>query len=278
MARLGAAIAGERAGLWAAVLLNLSPVFGVTTGTWVLPDGPLDCALLGAALCLVRALPARARTDRRAALLWWAGAGLCAGLALFAKYSAVLTLAGAFAYLLTSREHRHWLARPAAISRRPACRPGVRPGGRLERDAPLGVLRLPGRARRRRRALPSARPADRAGRRGAVRPAVDLGADAGTVRRRPAPRPGRTGAPGCWLPRRPADRAVRAGRRVVQPARAVPLGGARLPDAVPPARRGGGNPAAPPMAAPHPGRHRRHSSCWRSPSSPPRCGSTGCTR
>ncbi|HTB47463.1 MAG TPA: glycosyltransferase family 39 protein [Acetobacteraceae bacterium] len=109
MARLGAAIADERSGFWAAVLLNLSPVFGVTTGTWVLPDGPLDCALLGAALCLVRALPAQGR----AASLWWAGAGLCAGLALFSKYSAALTLAGAFAYLLTSREHRHWLARPA---------------------------------------------------------------------------------------------------------------------------------------------------------------------
>ena len=108
MTRLGAAIAGERAGLWAAVLLNLSPVFGVTTGTWVLPDGPLDCALLGAALCLVHALPARGR----AALVWWAGAGLCAGLALFAKYSGALTLAGAFAYLLTSRDHRRWLAHP----------------------------------------------------------------------------------------------------------------------------------------------------------------------
>jgi 4-amino-4-deoxy-L-arabinose transferase-like glycosyltransferase len=139
MFRLGTAIAGERAGLWAAVLLNLSPVFGVTTGTWVLPDGPLDCALLGAALCLVHALPARtrgsaqadeastghARTERNgsaqergqrpptdAALLWWVCAGLCTGLALFAKYSAALTLVGAFAYLLTSREHRHWLSRP----------------------------------------------------------------------------------------------------------------------------------------------------------------------
>jgi 4-amino-4-deoxy-L-arabinose transferase-like glycosyltransferase len=108
MFRLGTAIAGERAGLWAAVLLNLSPVFGVTTGTWVLPDGPLDCALLGAAWCLVCALPARGR----AALLWWAGAGLCAGLALFSKYSAALTMVGAFAYLLTCRTHRHWLARP----------------------------------------------------------------------------------------------------------------------------------------------------------------------
>jgi 4-amino-4-deoxy-L-arabinose transferase-like glycosyltransferase len=109
MFRLGTAFAGERAGLWAAVLLNLSPVFSVTTGTWVLPDGPLDCALLGAALCLVKALPARGGS----ALPWWAGAGLCAGLALFSKYSAALTLAGAFIYLLTSREHRHWLRHPA---------------------------------------------------------------------------------------------------------------------------------------------------------------------
>jgi len=108
MFRLGAAVADERAGLWAAVLLNLSPVFGVTTGTWVLPDGPLDCALLGAALCLVHALPARGRL----AWQWWIGAGLCAGLALFSKYSAGLTILGAIAYLLTCRSHRAWLSRP----------------------------------------------------------------------------------------------------------------------------------------------------------------------
>jgi len=112
MFRLGTALAGPKTGLWAAILLNLSPVFGVTTGTWVLPDGPLDCALLGAALCLVHALPAQQPTQRHAALRWWTGAGLCAGLALFAKYSAVLTLAGAFAYLCTSRQHRLWLRRP----------------------------------------------------------------------------------------------------------------------------------------------------------------------
>ena len=103
--RLGTAVADTRAGFWAAVLLNLSPVFGVTTGTWVLPDGPLDCALLGAALCLVRAL-------ERGALLWWLATGLCAGLALFSKYSAILTMAGAILYLLSSRAHRHWLGRP----------------------------------------------------------------------------------------------------------------------------------------------------------------------
>jgi 4-amino-4-deoxy-L-arabinose transferase-like glycosyltransferase len=105
MYRLGCAIESERAGLWAAVLLNISPVFGVTTGTWVLPDGPLDCALLGAALCLVNAL-------ERGTLAWWLGAGLCAGAALLSKYSATLTILGVFLYLLTSRQHRQLLVTP----------------------------------------------------------------------------------------------------------------------------------------------------------------------
>ena len=108
MFRLTTHIADARAGFWAAVLLNLSPVFGVTTGTWVLPDGPLDCALIGAALCLARALP----SSERAAWRWWAGAGVCAGLALFSKYTAVLTIAGAVIYLLIARDHRTWLRRP----------------------------------------------------------------------------------------------------------------------------------------------------------------------
>ena len=107
MARLGAAIGEPRAGFWAAVTLNLSPVFGITSGGWVLPDGPLDCALTGAALCLVRALPSRGWR----ALGWWCGAGLCAGLALFSKYSAVLTISGAFLFLVFGREHRMWLRR-----------------------------------------------------------------------------------------------------------------------------------------------------------------------
>ena len=104
--RLGAMADSPPAGLWAAVALNLAPVFGLTTGSWVLPDGPLVCALLGAGCCLMRALPAERGWG------WWLGAGACAGLALLSKYSAVLTLAGAALYLLTSPIHRRWLARP----------------------------------------------------------------------------------------------------------------------------------------------------------------------
>ena len=106
--RITRLLADQRAAFWAVLALNISPVFGVTTATWVLPDGPLDAALLGAALCLLHALPVAGRR----ALGWWAAAGLCAGLALFSKYSAVLTVGGAALYLLTSRPHRHWLLRP----------------------------------------------------------------------------------------------------------------------------------------------------------------------
>lgn len=109
MARLGTWYAGPRAGFYAALALNLSPVFGVTSATWVLPDGPLDCALIAAALALAHALtaPDPGRVSRA-----WIGAGLCAGLALFSKYSAALTLLGALAYLILAPHRRALLARP----------------------------------------------------------------------------------------------------------------------------------------------------------------------
>ena len=84
MYRVTSALFGPPAGLWAAVVLNLAPVFGITAATWVLPDGPLLAALLGAAACLIAAL----RSEGRAAWGWWLGAGACAGLALCSKYSA----------------------------------------------------------------------------------------------------------------------------------------------------------------------------------------------
>ncbi len=108
MYRVTAALFGARAGLWAAVLANLCPVIGVTTASWVLPDGPLFAALLGAALCLIAALPAAGV----AAWGWWLGAGICAGLALSSKYSAGLTILGAIGFLLSEWEGRRWLLRP----------------------------------------------------------------------------------------------------------------------------------------------------------------------
>ncbi|HVY15915.1 MAG TPA: glycosyltransferase family 39 protein [Rhodopila sp.] len=130
---IGRRVGGERAGFWAVVALNLSPVFGLTTGTWVLPDGPLDCGLLAAVACLMRALsPAEGcdggnspvtpghdggRWANEGGLAdggrigWWLAAGACAGLAMLSKYSAVLVIGGAFLFFLATPSHRRLLAR-----------------------------------------------------------------------------------------------------------------------------------------------------------------------
>ena len=108
MYRLTAVLFDERAGLWAAAVLNAAPVLGITSASWVLPDGPLMAALLGAALCLTKALPAQGR----AAWGWWIAAGMCSGLALSSKYSAALTIAGALLFLSTEPLGRRWLVRP----------------------------------------------------------------------------------------------------------------------------------------------------------------------
>ncbi|MBW4021624.1 MAG: glycosyltransferase family 39 protein [Proteobacteria bacterium] len=110
MARITTRLSGdERAGFWAALILNLSPVYAVTAGGWVLPDGPLDCALLGFLLFSARAVGlipgGRAWGD-------WLAAGACAGLTMLSKYNGLLVLIGLPAYLLTVPQARVWLRRP----------------------------------------------------------------------------------------------------------------------------------------------------------------------
>ncbi len=107
MFRLASDLYGACAGLWSAVLLNAAPVLGVTAGAWVLPDGPLIAALLGAGLCFVRAV--RGGHSRWG---WWIGTGASLGLALCSKYTAVLTGAGFALFLLSEPGGRRWLTRP----------------------------------------------------------------------------------------------------------------------------------------------------------------------
>lgn len=102
MFRATAEMAGEKAGLWAALAFNLAPVMGVTSGGWVLPDGPLVAALLGVMWCALRLGSWRS----------WMGLGLCSGLAMLSKYTAVLPLAGLAAFILIDRNRRIWLTRP----------------------------------------------------------------------------------------------------------------------------------------------------------------------
>ena len=105
---LTARLFSRRAGLWAVAAFNLAPVFGVTSASWVLPDGPLIASLLGFLACLAEAT----RPNQRAPWAWWLSAGACGGLALLSKYSAVLVLAGAAAALLSHPHQRRWLRLP----------------------------------------------------------------------------------------------------------------------------------------------------------------------
>lgn len=109
MFRLTRRLFGARAGMFAALLLNLAPVFSLSTGGWILPDGPLDFAMLAAALALTHVL-LDANPPR--AWRWWLLAGLATGVALLSKYHGVFLLAGAAAFVVTRREARRWLARP----------------------------------------------------------------------------------------------------------------------------------------------------------------------
>jgi hypothetical protein len=115
MYRLTARLFGDRAGAIAALILNVTPVLSVSTGGWVLPDGPLMFWMLASALCLERVLlPQHAARDAmRAPVGWWLAAGACAGLAMLSKYHGVFLLAGTGLFLLTDRHARQWLRHPA---------------------------------------------------------------------------------------------------------------------------------------------------------------------
>ena len=108
MYRLAAILFDEESGLWAAVTLNLAPVFAVTTGSWVLPDGPLTAAMLACAVCLAHVL--FLPSARPAG--YWIAAGTFAGLALLSKFHGVFLIAGAALFLITNSKSRWWLTRP----------------------------------------------------------------------------------------------------------------------------------------------------------------------
>lgn len=98
---------GDAAAVWAIVLFNVAPVYGIAHGTLVLPDGPLLTASLGVAVVLARIV-----ADDASPQLWrWALAGGVAGLALLSKYHGVLLVAGVLIFLVTTRQRR-WLATP----------------------------------------------------------------------------------------------------------------------------------------------------------------------
>lgn len=146
-----------RAGFLAVLLLNLSALFGMSGGLFVQPDALFFLLWLLAAEALWRAFQRPAGAGA-----WgpWLGAGLWLGLALLAKYPAVLLGLGALVFALTDPAARRWLWRPqpyAAALLSLACLAPVLlwnaqhdwisfgfQGGRAVQDAALDPLRMLG--------------------------------------------------------------------------------------------------------------------------------------
>ena len=105
-----------RAGVWTVVAAQLIPVFSLSSGSWVLPDGPLLCASVGAALALSHAIPvtsdATSRENGSHPWQTWLAVGIALGCAGLSKYHAALLGAGVVVFVLTDATARCWITRP----------------------------------------------------------------------------------------------------------------------------------------------------------------------
>ena len=106
----------SRAGVWAVLAAQLIPVFSLSAGSWVLPDGSLLCASIAAALALSYAVPVVAAREPEEALSgsWvpWIALGIALGGAGLSKYHAALLGAGVAAFMVTDTSARRWFTRP----------------------------------------------------------------------------------------------------------------------------------------------------------------------
>lgn len=116
MARLTSRFYGERAGLLAALAINVAAYYTAAAGAFALPDGPLLFFWLLTLDRLAVALEVtgeRAGSSGASASAWaWVCVGLAWGAALLSKYHAVFLPAGVVVYLAIEPGARRWLRRP----------------------------------------------------------------------------------------------------------------------------------------------------------------------
>src|ERR1043165_1290356 len=107
---IGRKLFGAWAGFWAALLLNLAPVFSVSVGIFFQPEGPLMFFWLATVWCLIRLLVLEPAVEHP--LRWWSAAGAMLGLAMLSKYAASFLALGTLLFLLMDPARRRWLTHP----------------------------------------------------------------------------------------------------------------------------------------------------------------------
>jgi len=100
----------KKAAYWALCWFLVAPYFFISAGHFVVPDGPLNLALLLSFYCLMPAL--RSEAGERG-LRSWIGFGIFLAVALTAKYQAVLFGVSVFCFLISTHQGRNMLRTPA---------------------------------------------------------------------------------------------------------------------------------------------------------------------
>jgi 4-amino-4-deoxy-L-arabinose transferase-like glycosyltransferase len=114
---LTARLFSARAAVWTVLTAQLIPVFSLSSGGWVLPDGPLLCGSVAAALALSYAVPVTGGADGDAVTrgprwTYWIALGMALGAAGLSKYHAALLGMGVAVFLVSDVAGRRWLSRP----------------------------------------------------------------------------------------------------------------------------------------------------------------------
>ncbi|MGH7592722.1 MAG: glycosyltransferase family 39 protein, partial [Gemmatimonadales bacterium] len=107
---VGRRLFGPWQGFWGAVLLNLAPVFALSTGVFLQPEGPLMFFWLATIYCMAPLLIATGRVQHQRRQ--WIVTGAMLGFAMLSKYSALFLPLGATLYLLGRNDRRRWILQP----------------------------------------------------------------------------------------------------------------------------------------------------------------------
>jgi len=105
---IGREIGGSRTGVLAAILYTVAPFFLLSSGVFVVPDGPLNFASAVVVLMLVRIT----RAEGRAPIRWWIYAGGAMALALGSKYQAAWLPIAVLLFMITHPTGRRWFLQP----------------------------------------------------------------------------------------------------------------------------------------------------------------------
>ncbi len=102
------------AGFHAALLANVAPALSIRAGYWLGPDGPLMLFWLATVCALIPLLldPPESQPSGSRRLSIWTAAGVCLGLGLLSKYSALLLVPGTFLFVLLTPGRRRILLEP----------------------------------------------------------------------------------------------------------------------------------------------------------------------